>query len=121
MQSTYDRIQYFKIGKSEKEAIAIKLKALLADEKNIKIAWLFGSLTRRDTVRDLDVAIHSEPKLTFDALLNLNAQIELELGIPVDMVEIQDTSPSLKQNIFSNGILIKGNKLLQQQLQNANV
>ena len=120
MQS-YDRIQYYKIGKSEKEAIATKLKALLAREKEVTGAWLFGSLTRRNTVRDLDIAIHSEPKLSFQEFLNLNAQLELELGIPVDLVEIGDAPQSLKQNIFSNGILIKGSKRLQQRLQSARV
>ena len=117
MQSTYDRIQYYKIEKNQKEAIITKLKALLAIEKEVKLAWLFGSLTRRDKVRDIDLAIYSEPELPFKDFLNLNAQIELELGMPVDMLEIGNAPQSLKENIFASGILIKGTRSLQLQFQ----
>ena len=121
MQSTYDRVQYYKIEKKQKEAIITKLQALLSSEQEIKLAWLFGSLIRRDSIRDIDIAIHSEPKLTFKDFLNLNAQIELELGIPVDMLEIDDAPQSLKGNIFASGILIKGTRRLRQKLQRASV
>lgn len=63
MQSTYDKIQYYKIGQKQKETIITKLKTLLAEEKRVKLAWLFGSLTRRDSLRDIDIAIHSDPEL----------------------------------------------------------
>jgi hypothetical protein len=49
----------------------------------------------------------------------LNAQIELELGLPVDMVEIARAPESLQENIFLKGSLIKGTKSLQNQLQRA--
>ena len=84
------------------------MKVLLAKEEQVKLAWLFGSITRHDTVRDIDVAIHAEPELFFSEYLDLNAKIELELGIPVDMVEIQNVPESLRQNILKNGVLIKG-------------
>lgn len=121
MQSSYDRIHYYKIGKNQKEAIIIKLKALLANEKEVRLAWVFGSLTRRDSIRDLDLAIFSQPEMTFNDFLNLNAQIELDLGMPVDMVEIGNAPQSLKENIFASGILIKGTQRLQDQLQKASV
>jgi predicted nucleotidyltransferase len=117
MQSTYDRIQYYKIGKLQKEALINKLKAILCKEKQIVLAWIFGSLTSRNSVRDIDLAIYSSPKMTFKDFLGLNAQIELELGIPVDMVEIKETPQPLQQKIFASGILIKGTKRLQLQLQ----
>lgn len=118
MQSVYDKIQWYKIGQKEKDSIIAKLKALLAQEKQVKFAWLFGSLTRRDSVRDIDVAIHSEPELTFKEFLNLNAQVELELGLPVDLVEVTKVPTTLKDSIFINGILIKGTKSFQNQIQN---
>ena len=120
MQSTYDKIQYYRIGQKEKEAVITKLKALLAREKQIKLAWLFGSLTRRDSIRDIDLAIYSEPELTFKEFLNLNAQIELEIGLPVDMVEIARVPEVLKQKIFSSGVLIKGTKSLQHRFSKCN-
>jgi predicted nucleotidyltransferase len=116
MQSTYDKIQYYRIGQKDKEAGIPKLKTLLAQEKQIKLAWLFGSLTRRDSVRDIDLAIYSEPELSFKELLNLNAQIELKLCLPVDLVEVTRVPEPLKENIFVNGALIKGTTSLQRQI-----
>lgn len=118
MQSTYDRIQYYKIGRKQKASIIAKLRALLAKDERVKLALLFGSLTRQGSVRDIDVAICAEPGLAFKDFLDLNVQIELELGIPVDLVEIAKVPASLKENILRNGTLIKGIKTQQRQLPN---
>jgi predicted nucleotidyltransferase len=108
MQSNYDRIQYYKIGQQRKKGIIAKLKKLFADNKQVKLAWLFGSVTRRDSVRDIDVAIHADPEFEFEEFLDLNVQIELELRIPVDLVEIAKVPISLKENILRTGTLLKG-------------
>jgi len=110
MQSTYDKIQYYRIGQKQKASIIAKLKTLLEREEQVREAWVFGSFTRRDSIRDIDVAIRVEPELPFKEYLNLNAQIELELGIPVDLVEITKAPKSLKENILKNGTKIKQTK-----------
>ena len=115
MQSTYDKIQYYKIDNKKKAAIISKLKALL-DREDIKLAWLFGSITRHDTVRDIDVAIYTDPALFFSDYLNFNSYIEMKLGLPVDLVEIVKVPASLKEKIFREGILIVGTKSLQEKL-----
>ena len=107
MQSSYDKIQYYKVGKREKASLIAKLKALLEKENQVQQAWVFGSFTRRDSVRDIDVAICTEPELTFKEYLDLNAQIELQLGVPVDLVEITKAPPPLKENILKKGTKIK--------------
>ena len=114
MQSTYDKIQYYKIGTKQKASLTAKLKALLAKEEKVQSAWLFGSFTRRDSIRDIDVAIQAEPEFSFKEYLDLNARLELELGVPVDLVEITKTPPTLKACILKNGTQIKtirGNSL----------
>ena len=115
MQSTYDKIQFYHLRKNE---IIKKLKETLAKEKRIQLATIFGSITRRNNIRDIDICIHSAPTLNFQELLNLNAQIELDLGIPVDLVELTALSPSFRVNILKNGTLIKGQKTLLNQLLN---
>ena len=115
MQSTYDKIQFYHLRKNE---IIKKLKETLAKEKRIQLAIIFGSITRRNSIRDIDICIHSAPTLNFPELLNLNAQIELDLGIPVDLVELTALSPSFRVNILKNGTLIKGQKTLLNQLLN---
>jgi predicted nucleotidyltransferase len=110
MQSSYDRIQYYEIGQERKNRMIAKLKKSLNADKRVELAWLFGSVTRRDRVRDIDVAVHAVPKLPFKDFLNLNVQLELDLGVPVDLVEIADAPESLRENILKNGIPIKESK-----------
>ena len=118
MQSTYDKIQFYKIGPREKNNIIKKLKELIIREKRIQLALVFGSITRRNSIRDVDLCIYTIPKLSFRELLSMNAQIELDVGMPVDLVELTDLPPSLRMNILGNGILIKGQKTLLHELQN---
>ena len=113
MESTYDKVQYYKIAQSKKESIISKLKQIFADKEQVKSVWIFGSLTKSDSVRDIDVALHAEPKFSLKELLYLNAQVELELGLPVDMIELAEVPVSLKQRIIWEGIIVKGTKALK--------
>lgn len=111
MQSTYDQIRLYKFSPKEKEEIIRKIKEFVARNKRIKLAIVFGSLTARDYVRDIDLCISSNPKLSFEELLYLNAKLELELGVPVDMVELESLPKNLQINILKNGIVVKGKVL----------
>ncbi|MEM3696688.1 MAG: nucleotidyltransferase domain-containing protein [Candidatus Bathyarchaeia archaeon] len=118
MQSTYDKIQFYKLNQKGKEEIIKKIRKLLANQKRVQLAILFGSITTREYIRDIDLCIHSNPKLNFEELLDLNARIELALGVPVDLVELKNLSPNFQTNILRNGILIKGQKTLLNKLLN---
>ena len=118
MQSAYDKIQFFKLGQKQKNQIIRKLKRTLAHEEHVKLAIIFGSLTTRENIRDIDIAICTVPTLAFKELLNLNAQIELDLAKPVDLVELRNLSKTFQTNILENGILIKGKRALLHQLLN---
>jgi len=118
MQSTYDKIQFYHLRKKQKNELVKKLKESLAKEKRIQLVIIFGSIIRRNNIRDIDICIHSAPTLNFQELLDLNAQIELNLGVPVDLVELTSLPPRLRINILKNGTLIKGQKTLIQKLLN---
>lgn len=107
MQSIYDRIQYYKMGQKRKASLIAKLKSVFANEERIRSAWLFGSFTRRNLVRDIDLAIYAEPELTFKEYLSLNAQIELEVGVPVGLVDISKAPATLREVILKDGVKIK--------------
>lgn len=110
MQPTYAKIHWYKLGQKEKAILTAKIKALLAKEEKVQAAWIFGGFTRSSSVRDINVAIHAEPELSFKEYLNLNAQIELELGIPVYLIEITKAQATLKESILKNGAKIKETK-----------
>ncbi|MEM2915340.1 MAG: nucleotidyltransferase domain-containing protein, partial [Candidatus Bathyarchaeia archaeon] len=77
------------------------------------LAYLFGSITRRNRVRDIDVAIYAAPILEFEEFLKLGAKLELELKIPLDLVQIQELKPTFRYKIlrFGQPIIIKDKKL----------
>lgn len=116
MESVYDKIQFYKFGREEKEKIIEKVRRLLAGEKRILLALIFGSFTRRSNVRDIDLCVYSMPTLDLSDLLSLNAEVEYDLGLPVDLVELTYLPPSFRLRILKNGILVKGNEKLLHQL-----
>jgi len=116
MESIYDRVQFYRFGKEEKRQIVHKVRKLLAGEKRILLAVIFGSFTRRDSVRDIDVCVYSVPTLNLSDLLSLNAKIELYLGLATDLVELVHLSAPLRFNVLRNGILVKGERTLLHQL-----
>jgi len=116
MESAYDRVQFYRLGKEEKRQIRKKVRRLLDGEKRILLALIFGSFTRRDSVRDIDICVYSIPTLNLSDLLSLNAKIELDLGLTTDLVELANLSAPLRLNVLRNGILVKGERTLLHQL-----
>jgi predicted nucleotidyltransferase len=116
MQSNYDRIYFYEIPKEAKACLIEKLQTFLADKEEIKLAWLFGSITRRESVRDVDVAIHADPELPFKQFLYLGAEIEGVLRMPADLVQVTQVSSELRNSILKRGQLVKGTKLQQKEL-----
>jgi len=102
----YDRILYYRFDGERKEKIIQKLVGLLVAEDRIKIAYIFGSFARRNNVRDIDLAIYSAPRLSFGEVLKFGSRIELELGIPVDLVQLQDLSPAFRYKVLRHGLLV---------------
>ena len=107
----YGEIVYYGFSKSEKGKIINKLKAILMKEKKIKMAYVFGSFTRRGRVRDIDIAIYSTPRLNLDELLRLGSIIEMKAKVAIDLVQLQDLDPSFKLKILRNGLPIIKNDL----------
>lgn len=116
MQSSYDKIRFYRLDSVKKEKIIRKLEGALANEERIKLALVFGSLTSRHSVRDIDVCIYSAPILDFKEFLGLNARIELDIGIPIDISELSNLSPSLRINVLRHGVLVKGPRNLHHRL-----
>jgi len=116
MQSSYDAIRFYKLDSERRKRIIRRLKEDLAREEKIKLALVFGSLTTRHSVRDVDVCIYSVPTMDLKELLDINARVELDIGIPVDISEHSNLPPSLRIDILRHGILLKGSRSFSYQL-----
>ncbi len=113
MESKYDKIVYYKLNSEEKRALLDSLKIILEKEDSVKLCYIFGSFTRREHIRDIYIAIYAMPYLPFNEFLSLGTKIEIQLGIPVDLLQLQDIDPNLRFKILIEGIpvLIKDEKL----------
>jgi len=102
-----DKIKYYKFKKDEKEDILRRLKEFFGREERIKLAYIFGSFTRRDVVRDIDVAVYAAPAFSFSELVKLNVNVEQMLRISVDVIQLQDIDPAFRLKVLRGGIPLK--------------
>ncbi|MFB3889899.1 MAG: nucleotidyltransferase domain-containing protein [Candidatus Bathyarchaeia archaeon] len=107
MQSSYDTIKWYRFTADEKARITAKIKTALAKEKTVKQAWIFGSFTRRNVVRDIDIAIETNPNLSFKQYLDLSVKIERQVGMPIDIVNLAEAPKPLQASIAKANIKIK--------------
>jgi len=75
-------------------------------QDRIKLVLVFGSFVRRNLIRDIDVAIYAAPSLSFGELLQQGTKLEISVGKPIDLVQLQDLSPHFRAKILREGHLI---------------
>ena len=100
----YDEIRFVRLDRGRREALVKHLKEILANEPRVLLAFLFGSILRRDVVRDVDVAIHTSPLLRLREVLKLTSALELQLKVPIDLVQLCDLGPGFRLKILLHGL-----------------
>jgi len=78
------------------DSIIPKVRPLLTKDPRVKVAVVFGSILRRDEVRDIDIAVYTHPPLTLKELLLLGDRLEREVGIPIDLIPLNEVDPKLQ-------------------------
>jgi predicted nucleotidyltransferase len=113
MEYKHDQIIYHELDDLQKIKKIEALKSFFEKEPRVKLAYLFGSFLRRNKVRDIDVAIYTVPALEFEEFLRLGVRIELEISMPVDVVQIQELDPAFRYKVLRQAekIIIKDGKL----------
>ena len=99
-----ERFKYYRFCKSEREVLLKKIKEFLL-RRGIDLAIVFGSFIEGDVFRDIDIAIYSYA-MDIDKLLKINSELELELGIPVDIVPLEQLNPVFRLKILRKGLVI---------------
>jgi len=99
MSSAY---RYFE---GNKEEILRKLRSVLNSEEEVLLAIVFGSFVELNSYRDVDVAIYAKSK-DLEYVAKLSAKLELELGVPVDVVPLDEISSKFRYNVLVNGIIV---------------
>lgn len=101
-----ERIRYFKV---KLEDIVEKLKEYFNSKRNVTIAILFGSILRRNIVRDIDIAVHINGEADLNKIINMSIELEELLKIPVDIIPLKQIPPPIRIRILLKGkpIIIK--------------
>ena len=93
-----------------------RLRALLEQEADIRLAILFGSLAkgRETAASDIDIAIAKERPLTVADKMALIETLASALGRPVDLVDLRTVGEPLLGRILTEGerILVRDERLL---------
>jgi len=99
-----ERFRYYRFSKNEKEVLLKKIKEFLS-RYDIDLAIVFGSFVEGDVFRDIDIAIYSYA-MDLDKFLKINSELELELGIPVDIVPLDQLNPIFRLKILRKGLVV---------------
>lgn len=67
----YDKIKFYSFGGARKEKLVGALRLIHKCDGRVVLALLFGIVTRRTRVRDIDTAAHLVTSLSFNELLEL--------------------------------------------------
>lgn len=89
------------MDQARRSQIRTGIATALAAESGVVSAYLFGSTLSADSVGDVDVAVLLDPERhdsqrSVDAQLHLTARLERILGIPVDVVILNDAPLGLR-------------------------
>lgn len=97
-----------------KQALDLQiLQRRLSDRTEVVAAYLFGSATKGELARDLDILVLLRPDVDADAFyFDLAASVSGALGIPEDKVDLlffnmDEADPMVLYEALSTGILLK--------------
>src|SRR2546422_6875826 len=80
----------------------------LAGDPCVQLVYGFGSATQRDraTVRDVDLAVLTDPPLTLEDLTKRQADVISVTCAPIDLVSLNDASIVLAHEIVESGMCL---------------
>ena len=91
---------------------ALKLREVLKQFPDIRLAALFGSIAH-GTARpdsDIDVAVQADQPLTTDERIAITQALALAFGRPVDLVDLTTAGQPLLGQIVSTGLQVIGTR-----------
>jgi len=90
---------------AEARAAAARAAQVLARDPGVQLVYLFGSAADpgRKLVRDVDLAVLTDPALSLDALMRLRADVVVAAGTPIDLVSLNDAPIVLAHEVATSG------------------
>jgi len=98
-----ERLVYYDLEQLGKDRIIKAVEEAVSKDGRISIALIFGSALKRARVRDIDVAVHADPKLDLYELIGLGSRLEELLGVPVDVSSLTELAPCMRYRVMAEG------------------
>ncbi len=97
------------------------LRKVLERRDEVLIATIFGSAVRRRMVRDLDVAVFFRGRPSLRQVLELAAELEEAVKLPVDLTPLNLAPPGIVLKVLVSGrpVLVRDRALLARLLHRA--
>jgi len=93
-------IEYFEV---DLERVAAAVKRYF-EEKGALVVVIFGSALRRRHVRDVDIAVKFGREVGLEEWLAMGAELEELLGVPVDLVPLDEAPPWMRLEALAGGL-----------------
>ncbi len=87
-----------------------KLRSFLADQTDIRLAIVFGSVAsgKADSRSDLDLAVLVDDRLTVERRVELIEGLALMTGRPIDLIDLAEAGQQLLGEILRSGTRLLG-------------
>ena len=100
-----EKYVYHTMSSSERALVMNKIREMLQKE-SIRLAIIFGSFIELNSFRDIDIAVYFRDEVSMDEMIKLENKLEEALGIPVDIVPLDEVEPRFRLNILRKGVVI---------------
>jgi len=74
------------------------------EERGALVVVIFGSVLRRRHVRDVDIAVKFGKEVGLEEWLAMGAELEELLGVPVDLVPLDEAPPWVRLEALAGGL-----------------
>jgi len=88
----------------------LNVDVVYVDEVREYVAIVFGSFVEENVFRDVDITVYSyamDYAMDLDKLLKINFELELELGILVDIVPLDQLNLIFRLKILRKGLVVE--------------
>ena len=100
-----NEFRYYRVDEAERRRLLSVIREKLSEFEDVLLAIVFGSFIELSEFRDIDVAVYMlDPSL--ERVLQLSAELEEALGIPVDVVPLSEVSPRFRLYILTKGEIV---------------
>ena len=97
-------IEYYEV--KDVDSVVKVVREVLERFDFIEVAVVFGSVLRRSIVRDIDIGIAVNRKISLEEYNEIASLLEQALNIPIDLVILNDAPPLLRFKALAEGIKV---------------